>query len=421
MGLSSPPSSPLSSIPSSPLSSLACTPEPPADFKLPLSPPSTRSPKKPNYPTPPSSQSTSNNCSPTPDGSPSNAQRPEKRREMSSPPADAPPKKRRTVSRDRPPRTTEYLDLRRKEIEPCQQEQLDRLMEVLNKRQKIVVIAGAGISVSAGIPDFRSSTGLFQRLKEEHNLKGSGKDLFDASVYKDSDSIRTFHSMVTSLYKSTKKAKATPFHRMLARIADEGRLMRLYSQNVDGLDTGLKPLRSRIPFRKGDDGKWPLTVQLHGSLEKMVCTKCHQLSNFDPQTFQQAGPLPPPCPSCLEFDEIRTVQAGKRSHGIGCLRPRMVLYNEMHPDSEAIGSCTKHDLRKRPDAVLVVGTSVKVPGVQRIVREMCATVRDRKDKSLAVWINPTPPPSTKGFDKCFDMIVQSNCDEVARRAAASRK
>jgi hypothetical protein len=45
---------------------------------------------------------------------------------------------------------------------------------------------GAGISVQAGIPDFRSPEGLFQRLKQEHPAEAlnSGKDLFDASVFR---------------------------------------------------------------------------------------------------------------------------------------------------------------------------------------------------------------------------------------------
>lgn len=44
---------------------------------------------------------------------------------------------------------------------------------------------GAGISVKAGIPDFRSSDGLFQSLKRDNPKDGlsSGKDLFDASVF----------------------------------------------------------------------------------------------------------------------------------------------------------------------------------------------------------------------------------------------
>jgi NAD-dependent SIR2 family protein deacetylase len=44
---------------------------------------------------------------------------------------------------------------------------------------------GAGISVQAGIPDFRSSDGLFQSIKRDNpkEAMSSGKELFDVSVF----------------------------------------------------------------------------------------------------------------------------------------------------------------------------------------------------------------------------------------------
>lgn len=64
-------------------------------------------------------------------------------------PSDNPrPAKRRRIS-EKPERTTEYLDLS-KGLRPDEKTQLDRILNVLHKRQKIVVVAGAGISVSAG-------------------------------------------------------------------------------------------------------------------------------------------------------------------------------------------------------------------------------------------------------------------------------
>ena len=57
-------------------------------------------------------------------------------------------------------------------------------MSLLANARRIIVVAGAGISVAAGIPDFRSSTGLFSTLKADTKFKPSGKELFDASVYK---------------------------------------------------------------------------------------------------------------------------------------------------------------------------------------------------------------------------------------------
>ena len=245
-------------------------------------------------------------------------------------------------------------------------------------------------------------------------MKGSGKHLFDASVYKDDTSTSSFHDMVSSMSRLTKDAKPTAFHQMLATIAKEDRLLRLYSQNVDGIDTSIEPLGTRVPLQKDEDGKWPRTVQLHGGLDKMVCSKCHEISDFDADLF--SGSTAPLCSSCEEINDIRTNHEGKRSHGIGRLRPRMVLYHEHNPDDVAIGAVTRDDLRRRPDAIIVAGTTLKVPGVRRIVREMCGVVRDRRG-GVAIWINNDLPPAAKDLEDCFDIVVQGTCDEVAHRAA----
>jgi len=136
---SSAPSSPLSSVPSSPLSSPPSSPEPPMGF-------APRLHRAPPYPSPPASQQTSHSGSPTPDGMDS----------ATNSDKDGPSPKRRKISRDPKHRTTEYLDLLSGEVEASQQDELDRLLRVLHKRQKVVVIAGAGISVSAG-SKYRSS------------------------------------------------------------------------------------------------------------------------------------------------------------------------------------------------------------------------------------------------------------------------
>ena len=338
---------------------------------------------------------------------------------MPSPPSscdeDPRPAKRRklTPTADANGRTTHYLDLTQ-DITDEDKPQLQRLLNVLHKKRKIVVIAGAGISVSAGIPDFRSATGLFNSLKKEHGLKSSGKDLFDASVYQDNQSTATFHAMVRSLSTETKNAQPTAFHHLIATLAQEGRLMRLYTQNVDGIDTSMPPLKTEAPLPK--KGPWPKTVQVHGGLDHMVCSKCHKLYPFDAALFD--GPTAPPCPSCVEIDMVRQA-ADKRTHGIGCLRPRMVLYNEQNPDDEAIGSCAATDLRMRPDAVIVAGTTLKVPGIRRIAREMCNTVRDRKD-GVAIWVNNDPEPLGVDLKNAWDLVVTGPCDEVARHAAMRR-
>lgn len=258
------------------------------------------------------------------------------------------------------------------------------------------------------VPDFRSSTGLFTSLRGQHKLKASGKHLFDASVYKLDSSTTSFHTMVRELAEMTSKAKPSPFHHMLASLAQEGRLMRLYTQNIDTLDTQMPPLATNVPLNT--KGPWPRTIQLHGGLEKMVCTKCNNLEPFNASLF--TGPEPPPCQKCTEQDQVRTAFAGKRSHGIGRLRPRIVLYNEYNPDEDAIGNVSKADLRRGPDAVIVVGTTLKIPGVKRLVKELCQVTRSRRD-GITAWINIEGEPQGAEFKDCWDLVVKAKCDDIA--------
>ncbi|KAF2735227.1 DHS-like NAD/FAD-binding domain-containing protein [Polyplosphaeria fusca] len=390
-------SSPLSSVPASiadsdsELSVLSHSPSPPPDFM--------------RYPSPSSSMSSKRSSA---------RATPAREITVATPPSSAddngPPRKKRKTAGPKQ-RTTQRLHIEDGVVADDERPQMERLLKVLHKKRKIVVIAGAGISVSAGIPDFRSSDGLFKSLRTQHKLKSSGKDLFDASVYQNDSSTSSFHDMVRTLSQNTKEAQPTAFHHLLATLAHEGRLLRLYTQNVDGIDTSLPPLQTTVPLPK--KAPWPKTVQLHGGLDHMVCSKCHTLSDLDAAQFD--GPVPPACPSCAEKDEVRQA-VDKRSHGIGRLRPRMVLYNEHNPDDEAIGACASLDLRTRPDAVIVAGTTLKVPGVRRIAREMCAVVRDRRD-GVTVWLNNDPEPLGKDLANSWDIVVRAKCDDVAHLAA----
>ena len=119
----------LSSSPSSPLSSVASrSPSPPAD-----------------YPSPSSINLSDNGVSSETRGANENVT------DLDGPP---PAKKRKIAEPKR--RTTEYLDLRTLHDGPDdvrnkkQEEELKRLTKALRRKRKIVIVAGAGISVSAG-------------------------------------------------------------------------------------------------------------------------------------------------------------------------------------------------------------------------------------------------------------------------------
>ncbi|KAL4782996.1 putative SIR2 family histone deacetylase [Aspergillus varians] len=328
---------------------------------------------------------------------------------------DLPPaRKKRRVAGPKE-RRTQLLDLTpHSSLSYGQQEsQIDLLVNTIRYHRKIVVIAGAGISTSAGIPDFRSEDGLFKALQKKHNLKASGKLMFDAAVYQDETLTASFQEMVRSLSAEAEKTTPTAFHHMLARLGRDNRLTRLYSQNIDGIETSMPPLATQVPLNV--KAPWPRTIQLHGSVNKMICQKCRHMSTFDRVMFDR--PDAPECPECLLNNQFR-METGQRSHGIGKLRPRIVLYNEHNPDEEAITSVMNADIRSRPDALIVVGTSLKIPGVRRLVKSLCSVIRSRRN-GVTMFIN-NEPPSGKEFDDCFDLVVKGDCEEVARLAELKR-
>ncbi|KAH8918965.1 DHS-like NAD/FAD-binding domain-containing protein [Atractiella rhizophila] len=117
-------------------------------------------------------------------------------------------------------------------------EELKRTFRAIAKAKRIAVVCGAGISTGAGIPDFRSSAGLFESLKVKHPEAKltSGKDLFDASLFKSETNTALFYNMVGELKKMSDLAEPTTFHKFLKELDDKGKLFRVYTQNIDALE-----------------------------------------------------------------------------------------------------------------------------------------------------------------------------------------
>ncbi|ODV97921.1 hypothetical protein PACTADRAFT_23222, partial [Pachysolen tannophilus NRRL Y-2460] len=277
--------------------------------------------------------------------------------------------------------------------------------------KKIVVVSGAGISVAAGIPDFRSSNGLFQGLSDQTTKGGNGKQLFDyQSVYRSPELMVKFHEMVKSLFKMSLAYKPTLFHKFLNYLSMDSRLLRLYTQNIDCFETQLSQLQTNIPLSSLDDA--PKTIQLHGNVQIMGCTKCKYISKLNPEIFNSLSNNTelPICPECEEMETVRKV-VGKRSVGCGNLRPRIVLYNEFHPDGEIIGSISSKDLLRKPDSLIIVGTTLKIPGVRRLVKELTRVVH--YNKGCVIWINiEEPSMSVVDYLEFIDLIVVGDCQDI---------
>ena len=77
---------------------------------------------------------------------------------------------------------------------------------------------------------------------------------------------------------------------------------------------------------------------------------------------------------------------------IGTLRPSIVLYDEPHPLGEEIGAIETADLAKKPDMLIIMGTSLKVHGLKKLVKEFSNVVHEHKSGGgKVVFVNKTPP------------------------------
>ena len=235
--------------------------------------------------------------------------------------------------------------------------------------------------------------------------------MLDASVYNDDSLTASFHAMIRVAANTSTAAVPTPFHLFVAELAREGRLLRLYTQNIDDLDARLGTLATVRPLPQ--HAPWPKTIQLHGSLSTAICATCSTLSPLEPTQFE--GPSPPECCNCKEKDEALK-SAGKRSRGIGRLRPRITLYNEAATDAEAIGQVMATDLCHNPDAVIVAGTSLKIPRVKRFVEELCSVTR--RNGGLTAWVNVAAEPARmKGT---WDFVLCESSDTLGRAGVESK-
>jgi NAD-dependent histone deacetylase SIR2 len=229
--------------------------------------------------------------------------------------------------------------------------------------------------------------------------------IFDMSMYNNDKDTIFLNEILSDMYQRAQAASPTQFHHVLEAIADEGRLHRLYTQNIDGLDTQLAPLKTQIPLPPKEP--WPTTIQLHGDLGTVRCQRDPQhLSRFHPALFASdlTGKKPKPSiPVCTEC------KANKRTGEVPVLRPRVWLYqDDNYPDGDAISKVTSADLQKELDVVIVVGTALKVPGAKKLAKDMCRRVR--QCGGMAVWINLKAPTQDLNL---FDLVIEGDCETVA--------
>lgn len=294
-------------------------------------------------------------------------------------------------------------------------------------------------------------------MKQKHpDAVLKGRDLFDASLFRNPASISVFYSFIAGLKQAIDDASPSPTHQFIKTLDAKGRLLRSYTQNIDGLEerAGLPGSSTREAGAPGPSkvkGKVKAklrikdvrNVQLHGDIHRVRCTVCsadYPCSTSYLEIFSQG--LPPDCPDCAarcEWPEhvfratesvlmtmTRPAQArvarSARALRIGTLRPAIVLYDEPHPLGDEIGQIQAADVRKGPDLLIVMGTSLKVHGLKKLVKEFAKVTHARKSPrtpGLVIFVNKTPPGSE--WDGVIDYHVEGDADSWTEKVVTDWK
>ena len=244
----------------------------------------------------------------------------------------------------------------------------DDLVDMLRcKKTRVLVLAGAGISVSANIPDFRSEKGIYNTLDTESMGLSQPEELFDIHFFQHNPV--PFFTFAKSLLFGKEKDKPipTPTHRFVRRLEKERKLRRMYTQNIDGLESraGIKHV-----------------VYCHGSLTYATCLSCKRKVHCDELRDDISKGRIPYCVQC------------KR----GLMKPNIKFFGEKL-DSH-VGTFLEKD-KGHVDLIFVFGTSLKVAPISHVLD----------------WLGEGIPRvliNRERVDVSFDLELLGDCDVVVQ-------
>lgn len=243
------------------------------------------------------------------------------------------------------------------------EDKINQLTKILKNSNNIVFFGGAGVSTESGIPDFRSSNGLFN---EKLNITFTPEQLVSHSFY-----IR-YPEEFFNFYKTKliyPKAKPNKAHIALAKLEEIGKLKAVITQNIDGLH---QSAGSKNVF------------ELHGSVLRNYCTNCNE---FYDEKF------------ILEYNGVPTcTKCGGR------VKPDVVLYEEGLDDATIMGAV---DSISKADTLIIGGTSL-------IVYPAAGLINYFKGKNL-ILINKTKTQA----DSKANLVIHDSIGEILSKAVSN--
>ncbi|KAH9280153.1 NAD-dependent protein deacetylase sirtuin-1 [Echinococcus granulosus] len=239
---------------------------------------------------------------------------------------------------------------------------IESVVQLLRESSHILVLTGAGISVSCGIPDFRSRDGVYARLARDFPDLHSPQDMFDLQYFLRNPN--PFFNFAKELFPG--QFKPSYAHRFIRLLERKSKLLRNYTQNIDTLEqvAGIKKV-----------------IQCHGSFATASCVSCgYKVRGEEIREAIMAQRIPH-CPHCRPDLGLKgappvtgvgasTVTAttpdtspSSSSSVHGVMKPDIVFFGEGLPAE--FHESLHQDLRE-VDLVLVMGSSLKVRPVSHI-------------------------------------------------------
>ena len=193
------------------------------------------------------------------------------------------------------------------------EERIETLKAWVREAKRIVFFGGAGVSTESGIPDFRGVDGLYHQKYAYPPETILSHDFF---LHRPEEFYRFYRDKIL-----VQGAQPNATHRKLAQWEQEGKLMAVVTQNIDGLHQAAGSEK---------------VYELHGSVLRNYCMDCGKFYDVD---FIRESSGVPRC-SC------------------GCtVKPDVVLYGESLDQDCILGAL--HAIASA-DLLIVGGTSLSV-------------------------------------------------------------
>ena len=238
----------------------------------------------------------------------------------------------------------------------------------IREAETISALTGAGISTSAGIPDYRGPNGVWTKNPAAMRTVNIDDYLADPQVRVEAWQERLHHPAWT--------AEPGAGHRALVDLERSGKLLAIVTQNIDGLHQAA-----------GSDPD--TTFELHGTIHLARCLGCGYETPMQDQLDRvRAGEADPPCQRCGGIQRSATVAFGQQLD-LQVLRHAMAA-------------------ARTADVFMAVGTSLMV----QPAAHLCTMALEAGARLVIVNAEPTP------FDRQAHAVLRDRIDDVLPRLVA---